>query len=773
VTADAHQRQHALKLDQSWIIQAPAGSGKTELLTQRFLKLLGHVDRPERILAITFTRKATQEMRGRIMQRLQQAASGDLPDKEHEKLAVELARIALKQDQEQDWKLLRNPGRLRIHTIDGLCSQLLSRDPETGSHSADLQILEDAKPLYRLASQRVFEEFGAVPGHRADFGESGDALVRLLVHLDGNSQALTDLLVKMMGVRDQWIRRVGADVATIQAVLEDRQNRELDQFRRALSKQSLENAGRIIADLGRTMFDQDQPAAQFAAAFDHDDGTIQNHVIQAYWLSQVLTTGANIPRAVGGINRRLFPGLPDELTELPGALKDIYADWAADPSALTAIGRMARMPPLDMVAPQKKLLEDIRMVLRAAMIQLYAVFAENGQADFQYIADTALQVLGNEDQPGQVLLAEDMRLEHILMDEFQDTSHTQFELLRRLTAGWQCDDGRSLFLVGDPMQSIYRFREADVGQFIDIMQGAGLGQLMPRAMRLESNFRSDSEIVDWVNEHFERVFPSRHESDAGAVSYTRFEAEQGSGGIVGIHSLSDDRNDIDEAQIAVKLIRDVRHANDDPSIGVLGRTRRHLEVIAQELVRQGIDFEAVQIDKLASRPVVRDLMAITRALYHPADRVAWLSILRAPWCGLNVKQLHAVAGEDPDRNMLDLIALALEENILAGEVHERLARAYAILVNAVALRASRTLRERVEFTWLNLGGPYCYASGAELDNAEAFLSRLDEIERESGSARKPFCGQQTIKPAVDDHPQSKRPGVRRGDTPWSRQIQWQ
>jgi ATP-dependent exoDNAse (exonuclease V) beta subunit len=104
------------------------------------------------------------------------------------------------------------------------------------------------------------------------------------------------------------------------------------------------------------------------------------------------------------------------------------------------------------------------------------------------------------------------------MDEFQDTSFNQYELLKRLTAGWQPEDGHTLFVVGDPMQSIYRFREAEVGLFLAAREH-GIGQVPLEFLRLAVNFRSQQGIVDWINQRFPDVLPADDNVTGGAVSY--------------------------------------------------------------------------------------------------------------------------------------------------------------------------------------------------------------------------------------------------------------
>src|SRR5689334_6400985 len=115
---DHSERVKALDPSQSFIVQAPAGSGKTELLTQRFLVLLSCVKQPEEILAITFTKKSAAEMRARIIESLKRAAHEGEPDSAHAKKTWQLAKNVLTRDQSFNWNLLANPNQLRIQTID-------------------------------------------------------------------------------------------------------------------------------------------------------------------------------------------------------------------------------------------------------------------------------------------------------------------------------------------------------------------------------------------------------------------------------------------------------------------------------------------------------------------------------------------------------------------------------------------------------------------------------------------------------------------------------
>ena len=129
--ADQSVRDECLDVSQSFVVTAPAGSGKTSLLTQRALGLLATVSDPESILCITFTRKAAAEMRQRVISALTKANNEAQPDDPNGAKTWRLARAVLEQDRSHQWQLLENPNRLRITTIDGLCRSIANQLPMT------------------------------------------------------------------------------------------------------------------------------------------------------------------------------------------------------------------------------------------------------------------------------------------------------------------------------------------------------------------------------------------------------------------------------------------------------------------------------------------------------------------------------------------------------------------------------------------------------------------------------------------------------------------
>jgi ATP-dependent exoDNAse (exonuclease V) beta subunit len=254
-------------------------------------------------------------------------------------------------------------------------------------------------------------------------------------------------------------------------------------------------------------------------------------------------------------------------------------------------------------------------------------------------------------------------------------------------------------------------------------------------LRLEANFRSAPQIVEWVNQVFPSVLAARDDAEQGAVKYSPSTAAAGrEAGAVHVHGFVNE-DPTAEARCVVSIVNDTLEQDPEGRTAILVTARAHADAIARELSLAGVDFQAVEIEQLRDRPVVQDLMALTRALVHLADRTAWLAVLRAPWCGLALADLHALA-EGPTGTLVEAIESALAstpddlfaEGRLSEDGRVRLARAYGVLEAALAERGRWPLRLWVERTWNALGGPATLTRVQDLDDAEAFLSRLEQIE---------------------------------------------
>src|SRR5215510_9197039 len=146
---DDEARETALDASRSFIVQAPAGSGKTGLLIQRYLVLLALVESPEEIVAVTFTIKAAGEMRDRVLKALADARDGTASSDEHEARTIALARAALTQDERRGWQIAENRERLRIGTIDALCNGLAQQWPVLAGVLAARESSDGALGHYR------------------------------------------------------------------------------------------------------------------------------------------------------------------------------------------------------------------------------------------------------------------------------------------------------------------------------------------------------------------------------------------------------------------------------------------------------------------------------------------------------------------------------------------------------------------------------------------------------------------------------------------------
>ncbi len=315
------------------------------------------------------------------------------------------------------------------------------------------------------------------------------------------------------------------------------------------------------------------------------------------------------------------------------------------------------------------------------------------------------------------------------MDEFQDTSIEQFELLRALTAGWEPGDGRTLFLVGDPMQSIYQFREAEVGLFLQA-RDYGIGALAVEPLQLRRNFRARAALLEWINEHFARLFPVDDDARLAAIRYLtsvpaarapEVDARASSAAAVTLHRF-DAGDRAGEARCVLEIVREARAHDPCCSMAVLVASREHAATIAATLRAAAVPIRGVDLEALRDRPVVRELAALTRALLHGEDRGAWLTLLRAPWCALTLAQMESLF----ESGRADVFAL-LESAASGGAPPPAapLARVCAALEPALkGAERGLPLWQRVEHCWLRLSGPAIYPHDSERLDARRFIDAL-------------------------------------------------
>ena len=158
---DFHERRKALDITRSFIIQAPAGSGKTELLVQRLLALLAVSEKPEEILSITFTRKAASEMKVRLVRTLESANHTGQPKDPYASETWLLARNVLDRDSEMGWHLLQNPSRLQITTIDSFCAYITRRMPWMSRFGDPPAITDNPEKHYIEATETLLSRINS------------------------------------------------------------------------------------------------------------------------------------------------------------------------------------------------------------------------------------------------------------------------------------------------------------------------------------------------------------------------------------------------------------------------------------------------------------------------------------------------------------------------------------------------------------------------------------------------------------------------------------
>ena len=704
---DRETRELTARPDQSWILRAPAGSGKTTLLVTRYLELLSCVEKPEEILAITFTRKATAEMRERILTSLSDPDSGQPPN------LVHAAKRARQRGLDKGWEIIANPTRLKIQTIESFRRSLIEASPVEAAIAPHTQLVQNAGAWYEEAVERVFRSLKS--GNR-----KFACVVRLLQLEHHNLSRVKRQLVNMLGKRDQWSGKLLLpEPAPLQV-------ESPNWLRERMERLWLILDDHISVDDLACILNLEQPSDQRALLQD-----------PATWrsLASLCLT------AKGELRKRLDKSMREDAKAL---LEPLLTPLSYTYVQLLKEARL--FPDLKPSPVEQQRIATTLACLELVQSELRALFEERGTIDLVELGFGATRSLGDDDFPTDLIIALDYSIKHILVDEFQDTSVTQTEFLHSLIREWMPGDGRSFFAVGDPMQSIYGFREAEVGLF-SLAKHQGVGQVIDkgkraielRAANLESNFRSDERLVEWVNSVFPQAIGGESDLPTGSVRFEPAVSTQtGDPELdqLGVEAHlfqapvgSADSDSQEAAFIATHVVKLLRKRPKD-QIAILLRNRTYAAQLLKALRARRVAYQGSELDRLSDEPVVQDILALAKSIASPSDRLANFALLRGPAVGLSLASLHRLSMALGRGAKLDsILEQASFRQPLPAVEREALERLVPLLKGFREEYHKQSPRPLLERAWVLCGLAAVYTDSRSIRSAEALFALIEEQQQ--------------------------------------------
>jgi len=727
---DNNARELALDITQSHHVEAPAGSGKTMLLVARYLKLLSRVRHPHEILALTFTNKAAGEMKTRIGALLQKAYSGTQPAGDLEAALLESAKEAL-EHHEAHCFLLLSPEGLQVTTFHGFCYTLVKRAPLEAEVPPENVVLEEEEQG-RLLDESILEMIQDLLSMPEEAPER-TAFENRLLRLNNRLPVLADEIKDLVKKRDLFsdlvsalrahpnledfgaaiTHRIGGVVEgllreALEALCTTPIGQDWNLFWRDLREKSAPNADSLPQDLPKTTW--------------ADLGAWKS-------IAEALTTKDGRPRrktgpAMGGFYKGFAKGQwGEQVKNLPTGVARLLCDLK------------------DLPGPDESL-ADIDALADLIILVAFAITAYEKRCQQQHVLDfvgleqAALKTLG-DDTASDLQLFLDHRIQHILVDEFQDTSRSQWTFLQRLCVGWTPGDGRTIFLVGDPKQSVYAFRKAEVQLFLEAKKGipvSGQGLLPITNIQLEANFRSQAPIVTWTNQLFNRTVMASPKAAFDEVPFQPSTAHPGPQDnpqapppvSMNIFFKNNQVSLPAEAE-AQWLAQTVNYITGErspgTSIGILLFTRNRLALYLDALRKTGLTVRVKEGLKVAEQPEVVHLYQMTKALCRPHDDLAWASLVRSPWSWVDATLLLKIAR---------MPAVAWPRKLkLAAEQYPDIEHIQHALDLGRRRVGRAPLAEVVRDVWMALDGPARVAArfGPEgVANCCLFLEVLESIE---------------------------------------------
>lgn len=661
---DCKQRQEALNPNQSFIVKAPAGSGKTAILVQRYLKLLSLVNSPEEIVAITFTNKAASEMRNRVLNVLKQTQkihlSGNLNAinslDDYEKFNIELALDALKQDEKKSWGMLINSDVLKIKTIDAYLNDLLAHFPFANQ---DQSPTEQTEFFTKIATNNALDL-------SSQFEDENFVLAyqRLIQYFGYSHKRLAEAIASLLAKREQWLYLIydGVSQTNQEKYIKNISSDFLDRLKKYFLEK-YKSAPRLLC-LGFCVSESIKNQVKFQTVLDKHQCLFENlesenlefiqNAIRRLVISKEGTFRVSLD------SRNFLPAKPSaSVCELIGLDSSVVMQTRDDLNTLLCsfkddkklleLFNFLTLIPTKMV--DKKDLDALFLLLKKANAELEVLFNEQNRTDFSANLLKVIDALGKESSPSDLLLNLDYQIKHLLIDEFQDVSSIQVDLIKKLIAGWDKSSwDKSLFLVGDPMQSIYRFRKAEVSHFIKIEKNKRLAQLPIESIKLESNFRSFPEIVNLNNDLFSQsenneIFGSvicdksiafKENHNPNSPVWSLYYAED-----LNTQSAKEEKIQTQNELIDLTLnhIQSLLEKGQNDIAILTPKRSALLKQLVNKLSENSIAYSSIGVDDLFNQIEIIDLFTLAQCFFDFNDLSAWFCLFRSVYCSVCLDDL--------------------------------------------------------------------------------------------------------------------------------------
>lgn len=634
---DQKIREEALDTSGNFILEAPAGSGKTDLLIARYLALLSKVSHPRQILAVTYTRKAAIELEDRIVQKLNQAKEmkADVPENPWEALLLTLAKRALQKHKSHP-AILFNPESLQVGTFHSFCASLVRGWPLESGIPPEVDLLEDIDQE-ALLEKAVDQYIRSILSEKVS-DEERKAYTNRLASVNNYPDALSKQLKNLLKRRDRL-----KDFPLLSV-----ERRSIESLNLELHRRLETYAGTLLSGLQNYFLQQETHWIQLKRALvtgqapmgeklpESIQGILLKDIGEWKKVAEVFLTGS------GTLRKRFGPryGFPDGFGMDPAVMLIKTLPFIE----AKRLAFVAKWPDPQEDNVGLAALMDILILASGAITKLQELIRTQGM-DYLELEMGALRALGQTDRPSEGLIFHHEHLRHILVDEAQDMNEIQVEILSRLTEGWEPGDGRTVFVVGDPKQSIYRFRRAEVSLFYE-MKERGLprnseAQLPLKPLLLTSNFRSRPHLVTFANRLFEKVMSSpRKEYDEvefASSEPTREEPDPfvpTTAAVFYNEDVSKKEDDSPLKREACWIAHEVAKLHKEKpaeTIAILIPARTHLPIYVKELMELNVPLRLLEGEPLKQRPEVRHLMNLFIAMVRPYDDVAWAGAMRTPW----------------------------------------------------------------------------------------------------------------------------------------------